>query len=620
MCGIVGVWDFKNKVDKKRLNQMRDSLEHRGPDDKGTYVDGSIGLAQRRLSIIDLSKAGRQPMSNEDGNIWITYNGEIYNFKEIKEDLEKKGHKFESDTDTEVIIHAYEEYGEKCVSMFNGMFAFAIWDSNKKEIFLARDRIGQKPLVYYKDQDKFVFASELKAILLYPAVDKTIADEAITHYLSFGYVPTPKCIFEKMSKLPPGHYGVVDKKGNVKIEQYWDVHFYKTIKKSEKSHCKDIVKDLYEATEKRMISDVPLGAFLSGGIDSSAVVAMMSKISDLPVKTFSIGFEEQDFDETVYARQVADLFGTDHREEIVKMDAINIMDDLVWHYNEPYADSSAIPTFYLSKMTRKHVTVALSGDAGDESFLGYPRYVPDKYEIMSKVTPGFLKPSVSSFGKMFFSQGHKIPLFQQIGRKFDLLTMKEEEQYFEWLSNFNTYYKNKTMNQVKESSKQILLQKADKYKAPMLKKQYFDFKHYLPDDILVKVDIASMAHSLEVRSPFLDHNLIASASRIPWKVKMKNLEKKYLLKRALSGILPKNILYRKKAGFGVPLVHWFRKDLKDVSYDVLLSKDASSRGYFNKSFIKKLLGSHNRGADHSHKIWSLLFLEKWFRKFMDGEK
>ncbi|MBD3248627.1 asparagine synthase (glutamine-hydrolyzing) [Candidatus Woesearchaeota archaeon] len=618
MCGIVGIWDFKNRVDRSILKKMRDVMEHRGPDDKGSYVDNQIGLAQRRLSIIDLSKKGRQPMSNEDGSLWITYNGEIYNFKDIKIKLEQRGHKFKSDTDTEVIIHAYEEYGERCLSMFNGMFAFCIWDSNKKQFFLARDRLGQKPLVYYQDKDKFIFASELKAILEYPYVNKDISDEAVSHYLSFGYVPTPLCIFENMKKLPPGHYAVLDRNNNIFVKEYWNLNLGNTIKKTEKEYCEDILMHLKDATEKRMISDVPLGAFLSGGIDSSAVVAMMSKITD-NVKTFSIGFEEQDFDETKYARKIAEMFNTDHKEKIVRMDAAKLLDKLVWHYNEPYADSSAIPTYYLCEMTRKDVTVALSGDAGDESFLGYTRYVPDKYEKISKTIPNMLKPAMSGAGKIFFPETSSRAIFQKIGRRMELLSMKEEEQYLEWLSNFDSYHKEKIIQERLKNynSKNVLLEQTKNYSDTILKKQYFDFKHYLSDDILVKVDIASMAHSLEVRSPFLDHNLVEYASKIPWNVKMKGNITKYILKKSLEPVLPKDILYRKKTGFAVPLVHWFRKDLRSMGYDVLLNKETINRGYFDRYAVRKLLNRHNNGENHAYRIWNLLFLEKWFRRFAD---
>jgi len=619
MCGILGVWDFSSRVDRALIKQMRELLTHRGPDDKGIFIDNQTGLAHRRLSIIDLSKAGNQPMSNEDGSIWITYNGEIYNFQEIKGDLEKKGHQFKSNTDTEVIIHAYEEYGPNCLSLFNGMFAFGIWDSNKREIFLARDRIGVKPLVYYQDKDKFIFASELKAILPYPGINKEVSEEAISHYLSFGYVPTPMCIFKNMAKLPPGHYAIINKNNELLIKQYWDIDFNNLIIKSEEEYCKDIIENLERSTRLRMISDVPLGAFLSGGIDSSAVVAIMSKLSKEPVKTFTIGFEEQDFDESKYARKISELFDTEHKEKIVKMDAVKIFDDLVWHYNEPFADSSAIPTYYVSQMTREHVTVALSGDAGDESFIGYKRYVPNRDEVLAKIIPNTLKPIISRVGKRFFSQGDEKPLFQKLGRKFDLLDMKDEERYFEWQSTFNTYYKNELATERLKGydSKKIMLTKTDKYMPTILKKQYFDFKHYLPDDILVKVDIASMAHSLEVRSPFLDYNVIEYAASIPHQIKMKNNVNKYILKKSLKEILPREILYRKKAGFAVPLVHWFRKDLRDLSYDILLDGITVKRGYFKKEAIKKILESHNKGVDHSDRIWGLLFLEKWLRAFID---
>ena len=391
MCGITGILNFNGSVvDKLLLRRMTDVLSYRGPDGEGFYVDKNVGLGHRRLAIIDLSDAGKQPMCNHDGTIWITFNGEIYNFQELRRDLEGRGYRFSSSTDTEVIIHAYEEYGVDCVGFLRGMFSFAVWDVNKKQLFLVRDRVGKKPLVYYKDNDRFVFASEIKAIIEDKTIKREVSQEALSNYLGYGYVPAPLTIFKNIYKLLPGHCMIVDNKGNITIKQYWDLQFKET-NFSEDYYCKKTLELLEESTKIRMFSDVPLGAFLSGGVDSSAVVAMMAKNSEQPIKTFSIGFEEQEFNELPYARIIAEKFNTDHKEFIVKPDAIKILPKLVWYYDEPFADSSALPSYYLAQLTKKHVTVSLNGDGGDENYAGYDRIKAMNVLKIYKKVPKFAR-------------------------------------------------------------------------------------------------------------------------------------------------------------------------------------------------------------------------------------
>lgn len=629
MCGIVGVCNFNKKpVNEILLAGMRDVLAHRGPDGAGAYFssDKSVALGHRRLSIIDLSERADQPMSNEDGTVWIVFNGEIYNFQELRPDLEKRGHRFKSNSDTEVIIHLYEEYGEKCLDYLRGMFAFAIWDEREQKLFLARDRVGKKPLKYFIGPDFIVFASELKVILKHPEVHKEPDLEAIYQYLTFQYVPHPMTGFVGIKKLPPATYLIIDKNGKIEEKRYWRLDYSEKLDLSEEEWKKKIMEELEEAVKLRMISDVPLGAFLSGGVDSSAIVALMSKFSTKPVKTFSIGFEEEAYNELPYARKIAKLFNTDHHEFIVKSDAIEILPKLAYHYEEPYADSSAIPTFYLAELTKKYVTVALNGDGGDENFAGYDRYNQYRLNILLDKFPNFSKTFLAIMAKL----GNKILPSRFFGRaeRFSLRIKKPiEEQYLSYLAAFLPELKHEIMT---GKFAYFISQNASvdflnlKFSSIPFNQNWLDrvlqldFENYLPDDLMVKVDIASMAFGLESRSPFLDHKFLEMTAKIKPNLKMKGGYKKYIFKKALKNIIPEEILDRKKMGFGVPLDSWFRGPLYKHAKDILLSDKAIKRGFFKSFEVEKLIEEHkNNKRNHYHRLWALLFLEHWFRVYFD---
>ncbi|HAX98037.1 MAG TPA: asparagine synthase (glutamine-hydrolyzing), partial [Candidatus Atribacteria bacterium] len=509
-------------------------LAHRGPDDEGmvflrgnelkevirpftAHLDGNgfeIGLGHRRLSIIDLSEAAHQPMCNEDGRIWIVFNGEIYNFKEIRENLVKKGHFFKSKSDTEVILHAYEEWGVECLSHFRGMFAFGLWDNNMKRLFLARDRLGKKPLVYFHRNDHFAFASEIKALLQVPGIERRVNGKALHHYLTYQYVPSPETIFEGIKKLPPAHYLLYERNGNIKIERYWRIHFPSVQKTYPdlKELSVQIRTGLEESVRLRMISDVPLGAFLSGGVDSSLIVGIMAKLSKNPVKTFSIGFEEKEFDELSYARLVSNHFGTEHHEFIVKPNAVEILPKLVWHYNEPFADSSAIPTYYVAKMTKDYVKVVLTGDAGDENFAGYPRYLRSKWLIFFLKLPKMLRRDFLPPLLKMIAQFHwREKTFNRLASYIESISSNQARNYAEQIKIFNkeekeNLYSPEFMEAVGGiDSFEYLLSKFNETETEDLIEQllYMDINTYLPEDLLVKMDIATMANSLEARVPFL---------------------------------------------------------------------------------------------------------------------
>ena len=641
MCGICGKISLNGAMSENLIHKMCEVLKHRGPDSEGVEIFNhhnpnragdlrsptrfSVGLGHRRLSVIDLSPAGHQPMSNEDGSIWLVMNGEVYNFPELRESLEKKGHVFKSHTDTEVIIHLYEEKGIDCLNDLRGPFVFAIWDTNKQRLFIARDRIGKKPLFYrYKNQE-LIFASEVKAILQDHEVKVEVNRSAVTDYLSYGYVPTPESMFKGIMKLPPAHFMVYEK-GNIKIEKYWSLDFSRKIKLSEKEYCDRILELLEEATRIRMISDVPLGAFLSGGIDSSAVVYMMSKLSSRPVKTFSIGFEEQEYSELKFAKIIADRFGTEHKEYIVKPNAIEILPKLVWHYNEPYADSSALPSYYVAKMTRQDVTVALNGDGGDECFGGYERFMAARFAEYLKIVPGNLLRSIAD--RLPESLGLKD--FRTRLKRFLLMASRPyRERHYNWVNVFRDGEKENLFSEEfkreigNRSSFYYLNNAFDECKSKDVVDLVMstDIKTNLLDDLLVKMDIATMANSLEGRSPFLDHKVMEFAASIPSNMKIKGTRLKYILKKALKNKLPDEILGRGKMGFGVPLDSWFRGELKDYSHEMLLSDKCIKRGYFKREALKSILDGHSSGkVNNGAKIWSLLFLELWHRMFVDGEK
>lgn len=631
MCGIGGklYFDPARPVERDILERMNAVLAHRGPDDAGIYCDGPVGLVHRRLSIIDLSPAGHQPMCNEDGTIWIVFNGEIYNFQSLRPDLLRRGHRFRSNSDTEVILHLYEEHGTDCLRLLRGMFALAIWDGPRRQLFLARDRLGKKPLCYQQDAHAFRFASEAKAILQDSAVHGTPDPASVSQYLAFGYVPSPGSAFRGFRRLPPGHY-LTCRDGRIDVVQYWRLRRDRKHERSEEDWCREIVARLEQAVRLRMISDVPLGAFLSGGIDSSAVVALMSRVSSGPVKTFAIGFEEPEYDELPYARKVAERFGTEHHELVVRPDAVAILPKLAWHYDEPFGDSSAVPTYYVAQMTRQHVTVALNGDAGDENFGGYDRYVASVLAARFDRWPGAggLRYAMRWGLRRWRPAGRRTSLLYRGRRFLDGLTEPPERRYARWFCHFYGDRRRELLTpefQAAAGDGDELAAMLDLYRGTDARDfgdatLGVDAALYLPDDLLVKVDIASMAHSLEARSPFLDHEFMEFAATIPFDLKVRGRVKKYILKRALGGLLPEAILHRPKMGFGVPIDRWLRKELRDLLCETLLSPRALGRGYFAGAVVRRMVDEHVRGrANWHYLLWTLLMLELWHRTYIDAD-
>ena len=627
VCGIVGIVNSDgHPVSGDLLSRMCEAIRHRGPDEDGFYLKDTVGLAMRRLAIIDL-KGGQQPIHNGDSSAWIVFNGEIYNYRELRARLEKLGHKFYTDSDTEAIIHAYDQYGAECPKYLRGMFAFAIWDERRQELFLARDRVGKKPLLYAQVNGQLIFASEFSALLLHPDISREIEPDAIHYYLSFMCVPAPLTAYRQIRKLEPGHT-LRWRKGEIKIERYWQPDFSQKIKISEEEAGERAVEILREAVRLRLISEVPLGAFLSGGIDSSAVVALMSEQSSEPVKTFSIGFEEQDFSELHHARRVAEHVGADHHEFIVRPDALEVLPTLVEHYGEPYADSSAIPTYYVSRETRQHVTVALNGDGGDECFAGYERYAAMRIAETYHHLPGLLRESLieRTINLLPASSGNGRHPLARARRFMRAASLPKVERYLRWVSTFDAeakteLYSDSFRHEVEQSNPASFLTPwfakangAGIVDATLLA----DTMTYLPNDLLVKVDIASMAVSLEARSPFLDHHVIEFAASLPEHLKLRGLTTKYLLKRVLKRLLPAENLERRKMGFGVPIGHWFRGQMQGFLRETLLSEKALRRGLFNPATVKRLVEQHTRGErDYAHQLWTLLMLELWFERFID---
>ena len=629
MCGITGKIYLNDKnVSKQDILIMNEKILHRGPDDGGVYIspDQKVGLGHRRLSIIDLSPLGHQPMRYLD-RYEIVFNGEIYNFQEKKIELEKDGYIFKSKSDTEVIMVLYDKFGKECLTHLRGMFAFTIYDEQEKTVFCARDRVGKKPFKYYLDENVFIFGSELKAILTQKEYKKEPDYIAIHHYLTLQYCPAPLTGFKDLKKLEPAHYLFVDlKTKKVEKERYWKLDYSQKLNLSEDEWKKRIMQKLEEAVKLRMISDVPLGAFLSGGIDSSAIVALMSKFSKTPVKTFSIGFEEEKYNELKYAKIVAKKFKTDHKEFIVKPDAIKMLPQLVYQYEEPYADSSALPTYYVSKMTREYVTVALNGDGGDENFAGYGRYSVQKFGILYNKFIPFHKKIILPIVK-FLATLVKNTFFDRAYIFANTLSQKYNYRYINYIRYFSNELKEKIYtDNFKEKTKNIDSYKivADKFNEAGAKDKmdqclYADFSTYLHDDLMAKVDIDSMAVVLEGRSPFLDYEMLELTAKIPFNLKLKGLNnKKYILKETLRGLVPNEVMFRPKMGFGIPIDVWFRGKLKDFAYDTLLSEKAINRGLFKKEALKALLDEHvNTKINHAYRIWALITLELWFQEYFD---
>jgi asparagine synthase (glutamine-hydrolysing) len=604
---------------------MAKALAHRGPDSEGFFVNDHVGLAHRRLAIIDLSPDATQPMSNEDGSIWIVFNGEIYNFHELRDALIRKGHIFHSRSDTEVIVHLYEDLGPEALRALRGMFALAIWDANHRQLLLARDRLGKKPLFYFAGPSSFAFASELQSLLEDPSVPRVPDLEAIRYYLTYRYVPSPYSAFQGIRKLPPAHYLLL-KDGQLRLNRYWTLHYAEKSHEPEEVLSERLRGSLEEAVRLRMISDVPIGAFLSGGLDSSAVVALMSRLSGAPVKTFSIGFEEDAFSELPYARSIARRFGTDHHEFVVKPDAVSILPLLVRHFGEPFADSTAVPQYYLSKLAREHVTVVLAGDGGDEAFGGYDRYVATLATRPTDRIPSPLRNGLAGVIRRLSKFPLSTPFLLRTSRFLRALSDDPQRRYARWVSHFDlqqqaALFSSAFLKQVRGiDPERLVLDVYQQTDATHLLDATLDVdvRTYLPDDLLVKVDITSMANSLEVRAPFLDHPLMEMAASLPPSLKIQGLEKKYLLKRAMADLLPVEILNRPKQGFIVPIDHWFRHDLQEMAYDTLLDPRSLGRGYFRPEVVRRLLDEHVRGVQNFHRqLWNLLMLELWHRCFID---
>ena len=626
MCGIVGIVRIdKSQVDQALLGRMCAAITHRGPDDDGFYFNQSVGLGMRRLAIIDL-KSGQQPIHNQDRTAWIVFNGEIYNYRELRDKLEKLGHSFYTNSDTEAIVHAYDQYGADCPNHLRGMFAFAIWDERTQELFIARDRVGKKPLLYAHVNGQFVFGSEFSALLQHPDVPKDVDFEALNQYLSFMCVPAPLTAYKAIRKLEPGHR-LRYRKGDIKIERYWQPDFSKKVDISEQEAGERTIGILREAVKIRLMSEVPLGAFLSGGIDSSAVVALMAEESSTPIKTFSIGFEEQDFSELHHARRVAEHVGADHHEFIVRPDALEVLPILIEHYGEPYADSSAIPTYYVARETRKHVTVALNGDGGDESFAGYERYAAMRLAERYHRIPAVLRESVVRQAiELMPSSETKRGRIRDVKRFVQAASLPKVERYLRWVSVFDSQDKHDLLTE------NFAQQTRGDSAAGMLDPWFArangsgivdaalltDIMTYLPNDLLVKVDIATMANSLEARSPFLDHQVIEFAATLPEKYKLRGLTTKYLLKQILRKLLPAENLDRRKMGFGVPIGNWFRGKLQPLLRETLLAERSLKRGLFRPEALKRLVELHTLGErDYSPQLWTLLMLELWFQRFID---
>jgi asparagine synthase (glutamine-hydrolysing) len=626
MCGITGIYNFKTlePISKGTLKAMTDTLVHRGPDDEGFYTSGALGLGHRRLAIIDLD-GGHQPIANEDQSIWVVFNGEIYNFGDLHDELVKKGHMFNTRSDTEVIVHLYEQEGEQCFQRLRGMFAIAIWDSRSRTLLLARDRVGKKPLFYFHDGSRIIFGSEIKAILKDPGVTHEIDPEAVSDYFSFLYVPAPKSIFKNIRKVLPGHYVVVSEHG-LREASYWDLSFAETDDLTEEKWCEKILETLQEAVRLRLLSEVPLGAFLSGGVDSSSVVAMMHSAIGGPVITSSIGFEEKDFNEIPYARSVASQFGTDHHEQIVRPDAVAVVDKLAWHYDEPFADSSAVPTYYVSKVARDHVTVALSGDGGDENFAGYRRYYFDQREnLIRSWLPAVVRQPVFGALASLYPKADWAPRVFRGKATFQNLARCPVEAYFRSVAACQPELKSDLLHgDIKRQlrsyhSLDVLRDYYDKADTDDLlsRIQYVDIKTYLTDDILAKVDRASMAVSLEVRAPILDHKFMELAARIPSSFKLRGIKGKYIFKKALERRLPESILYRKKMGFAVPLAQWFRGELKEMAHETLFGNYCGD--LLDSSTVKKVWGEHQKGfRDRSTELWTLFMFRLWQSKFLSA--
>ncbi len=631
MCGITGIFDTKGKRDIERavLQRMNESQHHRGPDEGDLHIEPGVGLGHRRLSIIDLS-TGQQPLFNEDGSVVVVFNGEIYNYQELIPELQALGHVFHTRSDTEVIVHAWESWGRDCVKRFRGMFAFALWDRNQETFFLARDRLGVKPMHYAILQDgTLLFGSELKSLLAHGGLNRNVDPCAIEEYFALGYVAEPRTIFRQARKLAPAHTLVI-RRGAVieEPQEYWDVRFSLDQQISSEEACSELVARLQESVRLRMIAEVPLGAFLSGGVDSSAVVAMMAGLSGAPVNTCSIAFSDPSFNESEFAQLVADRYHTNHRVDLVESDDFDLIDTLARLYDEPYADSSAIPTYRVCQLARKHVTVALSGDGGDETFGGYRRYKLHLMEerMRAALPLGVRKPVFGALGSLY-PKADWAPRMFRAKTTFEAMARDSVAAYFHSMSLIRDpmreqLYSNSFKAELGGyNAKEVFMRHAARAGTddPLGLIQYIDMHTYLVGDINTKVDRASMAHSLEVREPLMDHKLVEWVATLPSSLKMRGSEQKYMLKKSMEPHLPDSVLYRPKMGFAVPLARWFRGPLRERLRSALIDGRMAESGMFNQGAIDTILKQHESGVrDHSTPIWTLLMFDAFLRCVVDA--
>lgn len=627
MCGIVGTVSASGGRNPEELSAALSVLGHRGPDGQATWSDSHCSLGHRRLAIIDLSTDAEEPLPNEDLSMWLNFNGEIYNFRELRSELEGFGHRFRSCTDAEVALHAYEQWGPASVEKLRGMFAYVVWDARERRLFAARDRVGKKPF-FYSEGAVFRFASELQGVMTMFETALPIDMEALDSYLTFGYIPAPQTGFLGVRKLPPGHWMTVDVTDaglRTNVEAYWNLDYGTKENLSEAAAIQRLRTLMSDAVERRLVSDVPLGAFLSGGIDSSIVVGLMAQLSHEPVKTFSIGFEEQPYNELDHARRISKMWETEHHEFVVKPDASEILPLLVRHYGEPYSDSSAIPTYYLSKLTRSHVTVALNGDGGDENFAGYERHWANRMASFMERVPGTAK-AAKTLARLIPDSSEAKSSLRKLQRFVHALGFSQAVRYGRWVGYFT------------DEEKLSLLRPECRAQMSGMSQEWFrslfedaigldsvdaalsvDVRSYLPYDLLVKADIATMANSLEARSPFLDQEVMAFAARLPSTLKLRGRTSKYILRKAFADLLPKENVARPKMGFAVPVGQWLRGPLKDLLHETLLASDARTSAYLRPDAVRFVVDRHMNGDERSSQVWNLLMLEMWHREVVDKQ-
>lgn len=627
MCGIAGVFEYEGRraIDRSALADMLSAIEHRGPDDQGVLLSGNLAMGMQRLSIIDLA-GGKQPISNEDGKVTIVFNGEIYNYRELQEKLRARGHTLRTSSDTEVIVHLYEDMGEDCVSELRGMFAFAIWDSDQQRLFVARDRLGIKPFYYREQRGSLIFGSEIKAILMHPDVETSLNAQGLGHYLSLKYVPAPETMFSDIRALQPGHVLTCDRTG-CKVRPYWTLSFAQGMENraSEEACAEELESLLRESVRLHLVCDVPFGAFLSGGVDSSLVVALMQQVMNVPVKSFSVGFQGggcEAFSELPHARLVAQRFGTDHHEiYMTPNDFINLADKVVWHLDQPIADNACIASYMVSKLASKHVKMVLTGEGGDELFAGYARYAGERLSSMFNLFPAQLRSTALRIVEQI--PGLRRP-------KTALLALCQPNELARMTSWFPLF------NRVRKScllTEDLFRMLRDPYAEEVFREQiesvdakdwlsrmlYVDTKLWLPDDLLARGDKTSMAASLEGRVPLLDHKLVEFAASLPSNMKIKRLARKYLFKKVARKWLPTEVIDRKKEGFPMPFSLWFRKGCRSFVHDLLSPETTRRRGLFNSGYVQKLLNEHDKGtADHGQLLWGLVSVELWHRAFLDS--